>query len=161
MVTLALAIAFVVQLAAPSRAAAEQPDPGPVLQTPEARAAWGYLEQEAEALLASQGLSAQMSETQARGLLRSYILLRIVGIIKNPHPPGQDQAALSYLQSLVITEQYYSAWTRTTPGRLGPMTIRVPERDLNWVVWEGGNAACGFWQLFGEHPNGRPSHCRL
>ncbi len=153
MVTLALAIAFVVQLAAPSRAAAEQPDPGPVLQTPEARAAWGYLEQEGEALLASQGLSAQMSETQARGLLRSYIFLRIIGIIKN-HPSGQDQAALSYLQSLVITEQHDSAvdandtWQIWANDQLG-----CPNGSLNWVVWEGGNAACGFWQLFGEHPN--------
>jgi Bacterial Ig domain len=143
--------AFVIQFVAPSRAAAAEP----VLRTPEAQAAWGYLEHEAETLLSSQGLSSEMSETQARGLIRSYIFLRLIGIINHPSANDQaDQAALSYLQSLVITEQHYSA---VNAGQTWDIwagdQLECPNGNLDWLVWEGGNAACGFWQLFGEHPN--------
>jgi hypothetical protein len=151
-VTLMLMVTFVVQFVAPSRSAADQAEP--VLQTTGAQGAWGYLENEAETLLASQGLSSAMSEQQARGLIRAYIFLRLVGIIKNQNPSPQDQAALSYLQSLVIEEQYHSAfdaeqtWDIWASNQLG-----CPNGSLDWLVWEGGSAACGFWQLFGETPD--------
>ena len=150
-VALMLLVAFVVQFAVPSRSAAAQAEP--VLQTAEARQAWGYLENEAETLLASQGQSSEMSETQARSLIRSYIFVRLAGII-NKHTTPRDEAALNYLQTLVIGEQYDSAFDAQQTWNLWAANeLKCPNGSLKWLVWEGGNAACGFWQLFGEHPN--------
>ena len=147
----ALMAALVLLLLAPSRSAASEA----VLRTGESQAAWGFLENEAEAVLASQGLSNQMSQTQDRGLIRSYVLLRLVGAIDNPHPSMQEQGALNFLKSRVIQEQYYSAFNAgQTWNDWVSSEFDCPNGDLTkWLVWEGGNAACGFWQLFGKHPH--------
>ncbi|HEX4436509.1 MAG TPA: hypothetical protein VH061_06885 [Solirubrobacteraceae bacterium] len=146
----ALIMAFALLLVTPSHSAAAQP----VLRTSGAQTAWGYLENEAEALLAAQGLSADMGKTQARGLIRSYVFLRLIGDIDKPDRSPQDQTALSYLQSLVTQEQHYTAidagqtWNDWVTREFG-----CPNGDLtDWLIWEGGNAACGFWQIYGSHP---------
>ncbi|HEY2354392.1 MAG TPA: hypothetical protein VGH79_05780 [Gaiellaceae bacterium] len=137
--------------AAPRSSAAAVPS-APNILIGSAQGPWGWIVNEANTFLQTQGLSSATNTAYSRQLIGSYVLLRLDGIITSTHRTPQEQAAYDYLKTQVVQEQYWTAANALRANQyfdssqLNCGGVNKPELP----AWDLG---CIFSRAFGAHPS--------
>ena len=131
--------------------------PFPVLASTPSRNAWGFLEDKAVAVLDAHGIGG--SQERARGLIRSYIFVELLGIIEKPaaQRTAHETTALTYLAERLLVKR-------------DAAEVDAMRKHFNWQTEEQGcdfgsyatyssgaagpgGFTCVFKQMFGATPN--------